>query len=366
MPVYPEGAARPNAICPYYTMFPLAFPWQVLTGAGRNARVLDPFCGRGTTAYAARLLGLAAVGLDTNPVAVAIARAKLVKVRASAVVARCKQLLAARIAAPVPAGDFWSMAYHPGTLKQICRLREAFESGCSQPVDIVLRALVLGILHGPTTKGQSTYLSNQMPRTYATKPNGAVRYWKEHSDVAPEVDLAEAIERRAKYTLADQPPAGMGRIVLGDSRRASLNRGIGPFDFVVTSPPYYGMYTYYPDQWLRAWFLGGPTIPTESDIVQLGHGTRKQFIANLAMVWRRVAAVSRPGVKLAIRFGSLSSAPIDPEAAIRESLKLADAGWTITRASAAGETPSGRRQADQFLDVAGEMIDEVDVYATRR
>ena len=366
MPVYPEPAARPNAICPYYTMFPLAFPWHVLKSAASTSRVLDPFCGRGTTAYAARLLGLTTVGVDTNPVAIAIARSKLVKVRPSAVVARCKQLLAAPIEASVPRGEFWSLAYHPRTLKQICRLREGLRSASSQPVDIVLQALVLGILHGPRTRQAPTYLSNQMPRTYATKPDGAVRYWREHSTDAPEVDLAEAVERRAMYTLASQPPPGKGRIVLGDSRRASLDRGLGPFDFVVTSPPYFGMYTYYPDQWLRAWFLGGPTVPTERGMVQLGHGTREQFIANLATVWRRVAGVTRPGVKLAIRFGSLPSAPLEPEAAIRDSLKLAESGWVITRARAAGNSPRGRRQADQFLNAAGEMVDEVDVYATRR
>jgi hypothetical protein len=203
-----------------------------------------------------------------------------------------------------------------------------------------------------------------MPRTYATKPDGAVRYWKKHSDIAPEVDLVAAVERRVGYTLADQPPSGEGTIVLGDSQHASLDRGIGPFDFVVTSPPYYGMYTYYPDQWLRAWFLGGPAIPKESGVVQLGHGSRSQFVGNLAIVWKRVAAVSRPHARLAIRFGSLPSAPIDPEAMVRESLKLADAGWTIDRVISAGETPRGRRQADQFLEGANEMIDEVDVYAT--
>jgi DNA methylase len=364
MPEYPDAAARPNAICPYYTMFPLAFPWHVLSGARRNARVLDPFCGRGTTAYAARLLGLASVGIDTNPVAVAIARAKLIKVRPSAIVARCKQLLATQVDVPVPQGDFWPLAYHPSTLKQISRLREVFARGCSQPVDVVLRALVLGILHGPRTKGRPSYLSNQMPRTYATKPDSAVRFWREHSLSAPEVDVAEAVERRVKYTLADQPPSGTGRIALGDSRRVSLDRGIGPFDFVVTSPPYYGMYTYYPDQWLRAWLLGGPANPTESGIVQLGHGTRTQFVASLALVWRRIAAVSRPGAQLAIRFGSLPSAPVDPEWVIRESLNIADVGWNVKQVSGAGETPRGRRQADQFLDGVGEMIDEVDVYAT--
>lgn len=64
-------------VCPYYTMFPLEFPLRVLRDAPETSKVFDPFCGRGTTLYAARLRGLTAVGVDSNPVAVAIAAAKL-------------------------------------------------------------------------------------------------------------------------------------------------------------------------------------------------------------------------------------------------------------------------------------------------
>lgn len=67
-----------NAICPYFTMFPLEYPLGVLK-KHRAARpvVIDPFCGRGTTLFAARMLGLECWGIDTSPVAVAIAKAKL-------------------------------------------------------------------------------------------------------------------------------------------------------------------------------------------------------------------------------------------------------------------------------------------------
>ena len=48
-----------NAICPYFTMFPLTFPLAVRHRRARCGEwVLDPFCGRGTTNYAARLVGL--------------------------------------------------------------------------------------------------------------------------------------------------------------------------------------------------------------------------------------------------------------------------------------------------------------------
>jgi DNA modification methylase len=65
-----------NGICPYFTMFPLTFPQKVLKRHSSSGDVvLDPFAGRGTTLYAARLLGLGAYGIDSNPVAVAISEA---------------------------------------------------------------------------------------------------------------------------------------------------------------------------------------------------------------------------------------------------------------------------------------------------
>src|SRR5258708_38124610 len=66
-----------NTVCPYYTMFPLEFPLKRLRRAQPDEWVLDPFCGRGTTMFAARLRGLRCVGIDSNPIAAAIAAAKL-------------------------------------------------------------------------------------------------------------------------------------------------------------------------------------------------------------------------------------------------------------------------------------------------
>ncbi len=60
-------------------MFPLDFPLGILRGHAKpDDRVLDPFCGRGTTNFAARLAGLDSLGLDSSPIAVAITASKLV------------------------------------------------------------------------------------------------------------------------------------------------------------------------------------------------------------------------------------------------------------------------------------------------
>jgi DNA modification methylase len=84
---------RLNGLCPYYTMFPLVFPFHALANSKAGEWVLDPFCGRGTTILAARLRGLPSVGVDSNPVAGAIAAAKLPQVRAWEIIALARDIL---------------------------------------------------------------------------------------------------------------------------------------------------------------------------------------------------------------------------------------------------------------------------------
>src|SRR5436309_7586807 len=116
---------RLNGVCAYYAMFPLSFPYRRLRTVKRGSWVLDPFCGRGTTNVSARLLGLPSVGIDSSPVATAIAAAKLCDVPPSRVMDECRRiLLDERAPAHVPTGEFWELCFHPQTLEEICKLRE--------------------------------------------------------------------------------------------------------------------------------------------------------------------------------------------------------------------------------------------------
>ncbi len=346
-------------------MFPLDFPLGRLRYAKRSQWVLDPFCGRGTTLFAARLLGMPAVGIDSNPVAAAIAAAKIADTDTAAVEALVVSLLEnAQPAGDLPTGAFWDLCYHPKTLAELCALREGL---ARRPADDaaanVLRAVVLGILHGPLRKGEPTYLSNQMPRSYATKPDAAVRYWTKHEQRPTYVNVRSTVVRRIQYTLAAVPPAVLGDVHLGEAADV-LGRLARRFDWVITSPPYYRMYTYLPDQWLRNWFLGGPAAVDYSVAGQVSHSSEDDFVADLAKVWKAAAKRCNEGAHLAVRFGALPSVKsATPETILRRSLEGAEAGWKITRVRDAGQPAVKARQAVQMGNQAGDYAKEVDLLA---
>ncbi|HXH23765.1 MAG TPA: DNA methyltransferase [Vicinamibacterales bacterium] len=353
-----------NGLCPYFTMFPLSFPLSVLASRARSGdEVLDPFCGRGTTNYAARLLGLGSVGVDASPVAAAITAAKLVSVSPASVVAAAQHILESEPPAPMPEGAFWHNAFHRDVLADLCRLRAALLRDCTTPAQIALRGLLLGALHGPQQRTIPSYFSNQCPRTYAPKPGYAVRYWRAHALQPQPVDVLGIVKRRAERYFAHLL-GSLGEARLADSRSAAALRPRLPkkrFRWIITSPPYYGMRTYVADQWLRFWFLGGPETVDYSHSQQIGHSSPECFAEDLRTVWRNVASVSTPDARLVIRFGGIADRAADPLDILKTSLQ--DSGWRIQTLRPAGTARSGKRQADTFLRRSSTPRTEYDVWA---
>ncbi len=355
-----------NAVCPYFTMFPLGFPLQVLARATEaHEPVLDPFCGRGTTNLAARLREMPSTGIDTHPVAAAVAQAKLIATKPQAIATCLDEILGSEPECAMPRGPFWQLAFHQATLQDIARVRSALVRDASTPERRALQAVLLGALHGPLTKSSPSYLSNQCPRTYAPKPRYAVTYWQRHGLSAPPADIRTVVKRRAEryYTQVLPVPDG-SRVLLADSRDPEVFRQLRDeqFGWIVTSPPYYGMRTYLPDQWLRLWLLGGPETVDYEQRVQVSHGSPEGFIQQLRDVWTNCASVCRPHARLVVRFGGFPQCRQDPMQLLRES--LTGTGWRIQTRRDAGPAPAGRRQADHF-GVTSTPRSEFDLWAVR-
>ena len=361
------SAAAVNAVCPYLTMFPISFPYKVLSQTSNaNEAVLDPFCGRGTTNLAARLLGLPSVGIDSNRLAVALTQAKLISAHPESIVAELDDILDNKLEVQdTPSEEFWNLAYERSTLEALVRIRSALLLDCTSPERIALRAIILGALHGPKTKGEPSYLSNQCPRTYAPKPRYAASFWQKTGLRPNRVDLRSLVSRKARRYFGYPLPKTDSKVLLGDSRSGVFfDREMGSprFDWIITSPPYYGLRTYNPDQWLRLWFLGGPSSVDYSQSGQIAHDSPESFVTQLASVWRNCASVSKAGARLVIRFGRINDRPVEHFDILRESLR--GSGWRIQTRKDAGTAASGKRQAQHF-GVRSKAQRESDIWAIK-
>lgn len=364
-----------NAVCPYFTMFPLEYPLRVLDPVRlrtfKRPVVCDPYCGRGTSVYAARLRGLPVYGMDVAPVAVAIAQAKLVSCSVDEVMQLYEELYEPHPTVPVPTGAFWRAAFHSRTLAQLCHFRQALSRRTSDAAKL-LRAILLGALHGPLSKDpeRASYFSNQMPRTFAAKPDYAVRFWKDRGLRPREVNMGGVVRTRATRLLAHPlptartPPTAVRCI---DSRTPRAYEAIASdkITHVVTSPPYYGLRTYAQDQWLRHWFVGGPEVIDYGSDPGLDHSSPKSFAQSLATVWDQLGDHASERIQLYVRFGGIRSRHACPEAILRESLTNSRHAWRVRHRTPAATADRGKRQALQMTP-STRAIEESDYVITLR
>ena len=254
--------------------------------------VLNPFCGRGTTAFQSLLMNRRAVACDVNDVAFCLTKAKTCAPKLSVLLRRIS-FLADRFDARQwrceadSYDDFFHAAFARRTLQQLVYLRSALKWR-STNVDTMLAALVLGSLHGEMDKSHS-YFSNQMPRTISTKPAYSLRFWKDRSLVPPDRDVFALLHQRARFRYESTPPEGTAVVIHGDMRELSwIKRHLPrPIRCAITSPPYFNVTNFEEDQWLRLWFLGGPPFPTRGRVsVDDRHSYETRYWQFIADMWR--------------------------------------------------------------------------------
>jgi hypothetical protein len=188
-----------------------------------------------------------------------------------------------------------------------------------------------------------------------------VKFWTARRLFPDDVEVLSIIKTRADRYLAEPPPGVEGKVELGDSREADTFSDMPKVRFVVTSPPYFGMRTYLPDQWLRLWFLGGPDcVEYRQPEGQLEHLSAAHFAAEMGRVWENVASHTTEGARLIIRYGGINDRAAEPMDVLKKS--LVDSGWRMVTARAVPDSDSGRRQVRQFQSEPKKAITEHDVY----
>src|SRR4051812_48279005 len=82
-----------HALCPYFAMFPETFAQRWISELTKVGDwVLDPFSGRGTTAFTALDMGRRVVACDVNDVAFCLTLAKTTAPRLATVLHRIEEL----------------------------------------------------------------------------------------------------------------------------------------------------------------------------------------------------------------------------------------------------------------------------------
>lgn len=297
-------------------MFPESFAETWIERLTRKGDVvLDPFSGRGTTAFQALLMGRSAVACDINDVAFCLTKAKTCAPRLSVVLRRVSTLeerFDARQwrSQAEKCDEFFHAAFARRTLQQLLYLRATLKWKSSN-VDGMLAALVLGSLHGEMDKSKS-YLSNQMPRTISTKPAYSLRFWEKRSLEPPDRDVFALLHQRACFRYQSEPPIGKALVIHGDMRELPWAKTHLPKSIrcAITSPPYFDVTNFEEDQWLRLWFLGGPPFPTRGRVsVDDRHSYEGRYWAFIADMWRCLGKVLSNKADVVIRIGSRRLSP---------------------------------------------------------
>jgi len=345
-------------------MFPESFVEQWVNKLTRkNDVVLDPFCGRGTTPFQSLLMGRRAIACDVNDVAFCLTRAKTCAPCVSSVLRRLglvsKQFDARswkNEAYNLPV--FFQYAFSRRTLQQICYLRSILSWRTSR-VDNLIAALVLGALHGEMDKSNA-YLSNQMPRTISTKPDYSVRFWQQRGLEAPERDVFELIRNRALFRYESEPPKGAATILHQDMRLLPAKLIARDIKCVITSPPYLDVTNYEEDQWLRLWFLGGPSHPVRSRLSRDDrHTSASRYWEFIADMWRSLGSVLAPKSHVVLRIGSRK---LQPDHLLETLVSSSTFSGRKTKLASHNISELRNRQTDAFRPGSKGCLVEVDAH----
>ncbi|MCS7126129.1 MAG: DNA methyltransferase [Aigarchaeota archaeon] len=215
--------------------------------------ILDPFSGKGTAPLEACLNNRVGMGNDLAPEAYVLTRAKVRPVRYRKVlewIEWAKNKIMPIEYRVCDVEENVRVFYSDYTLRQILAVRDLLDDMEDNDLSNFIKALMLGILHGPSRM----HLSIKSSHSFSMSPNYVKHYMKENGVRKPRRDVLKCLKMKADRVFRDGIPAVRGEAFIVDARNLPIEDE--SVDLVITSPPYFNMQTYAWDNWLRLWFLG--------------------------------------------------------------------------------------------------------------
>jgi Putative RNA methylase family UPF0020 len=295
-------------------------------GRGRGRMILDPFCGSGTALVEARAAGLRAAGVDLNPLAVLVARAKTWTVPprrrkelrdaghaiSGAVLAAGR---AARRAGAEPAPMRKPAGFDPNARNR--RLASWFAPHVRRELELIAAHLDELAAQDAELSSVLTACLSAILYKVSSRTSDTDGTWVDRNIArgAPARLFAQRVDLLVAG-LSDFPSGSPVEVFELDARRLSEAIPDGSAGGVVTSPPYAGTYDYAEHQRLRFDFLA--LRHRELDAGELG--SRRSFEADpdlAARSWRyalgdslhAIAGALAPGAAAAIVIGDSVVAP---------------------------------------------------------
>jgi len=301
--------------------------------AGRSP-IVDPFCGSGTVLVEARASGFRAIGVDLNPLAVLVARAKTwtvnskkrAELRAAATQLSRNVLEAGKAArrsgaetAPhrKPRGfdpnardrrlASWFAPHTRRELELLASLVDDTRDYDGELADVLL-ACVSAILYkvsSRTSDTDGTWIPRNVPR------GNVARLFLQRA-----LGLADGLDDMCRAS------APIPEVFEHDARKLAEVVAPGSAAGIVTSPPYAGTYDYAEHQRLRFDFLGlRHRAMDEGEI-----GSRRSFTTDHAAYdqWRQALAATLESIATALRPGAFAAIVVGDSLAKRRAIFALD------------------------------------------
>ena len=249
--------------------------WLIRVSSIPGDTILDPFSGIGTVPLESDLMGRNAIGIDLNPYAAAISRAKFDRKPFQKHIDYLQKLnLETKSIKKSEISPFITQYFHNKTLKEIFALKKILIKDKQH----FLLGCLLGILHGHRPAHLSATTSLVIPFTPKTTP--------EYREVIPRM-----ITKTERMFRDEIPSKSKGKIYEKDSRKKVLKDNT--VDVVVSSPPYYNTLNYVTDNRLRIAFLGYDEDGRESlDDKLIQH--RADYLHDMEQVGKRLHDCIKP------------------------------------------------------------------------